>query len=121
MYKLMIVDDSNIIRKRIQRIYDNSKFTLVATAANGVEAIEKFTIHRPNIITMDITMPHMNGLECIKKMVAIDESVKILVISALSDQETGIDALDVGATGFLCKPFTPEKLVSSLERLTHDL
>lgn len=121
MYRLMIVDDSNIIRNRIQRAYDNDHFLLVATASNGVDAVEKFQTHRPDVITMDLTMPHMDGLECIKHIVSLDDSVRILVVSALSDKATGIRALALGAGGFLCKPFSDEELVSALDELMDDI
>lgn len=120
MYKLMIVDDSNIIRNRIQRAYDSDHFMLVATANNGLDAIEKFKLHRPNVVTMDLTMPQMEGLECIEKLVTIDPDVRILVVSALSDKATGIEALSLGASGFLCKPFSDEELVSALDELMRD-
>lgn len=120
MYRLMIVDDSNIIRNRIQRAYDTDHFMLVATAKSGVDAIDKFTIHRPEVVTMDITMPQMDGLECIEKLMEIDSSVRILVISALSDKATGIKALSLGASGFLCKPFSEEQLVEALDELMQD-
>lgn len=120
MYKLMIVDDSNIIRNRIQRAYNGEQFMLVATASNGEDAIEKFTTHRPDVITMDLTMPKMDGLECIKKIVAIDSEVRILVVSALSDKATGIRALSLGAGGFLCKPFSEDELAQALDELMSD-
>lgn len=120
MYKLMIVDDSNIIRNRIQRAYDSDHFMLVATATNGADAVEKFKIHRPDVITMDLTMPQMDGLECIKKIVALDDDVRILVVSALSDKATGIRALALGAGGFLCKPFSEEELVQALDEMMND-
>ncbi len=120
MYKLMIVDDSNIIRNRIQRAYDNDQFVLVATATDGVDAVEKFKTYRPDVITMDLTMPQMEGLECIEEIVAIDSSVRILVVSALSDKATGIKALSLGAGGFLCKPFSEEELVEALNELMSD-
>lgn len=120
MFKLMIVDDSNIIRNRIQRAYNSDNFRLVATATNGADAIEKFRLHQPNVVTMDLTMPQMDGLECIEKIIALDENVRILVVSALSDKATGIQALALGASGFLCKPFSDEELVSALEQLMQD-
>lgn len=120
MYKLMIVDDSNIIRNRIQRAYNDSQFMLVATASNGVDALQKFEMHRPQVVTMDLTMPQMDGLECIQKLVEIDSSVRILVISALSDKSTGIKALSLGASGFLYKPFSEDELVQALEELMND-
>lgn len=72
MYRLMIVDDSNIIRNRIQRIYNANEFMLVATASNGEEAVEKFKVNRAEVVTMDLTMPQMDGLECIEKLVELD-------------------------------------------------
>lgn len=120
MYKLMIVDDSNIIRNRIQRAYNDDQFMLVATASNGVDAIEKFKTHRPDVITMDLTMPQMEGLECIEEIIKIDSSVRILVVSALSDKATGIKALSLGASGFLYKPFSEEELMQALSELMVD-
>lgn len=120
MHKLMIVDDSNIIRNRIQRAYDANTFTIVATAANGLEALERFEQYRPTVITMDLTMPYMDGLECIQKIVSLEPNVRILVISALSDKATGIEALALGASGFLCKPFSEEELVAALDELISD-
>ncbi len=116
----MIVDDSNIIRNRIQRAYDSGSFKMVATAVSGQDAIQKFQEHRPNVITMDLTMPQMDGLECIEKIVSIDPDVRILVVSALSDKATGIQALSLGASGFLCKPFSEEELVEALNELVQD-
>lgn len=121
MHKLMIVDDSNIIRNRIQRAYDATTFTIVATASNGLEALEKFAQFQPTVITMDLTMPYMDGLECIQKIVSLNPDVRILVISALSDKATGIEALSLGASGFLCKPFSEEELVEALDELISDL
>ncbi|WP_201535034.1 response regulator [Psychrobacter ciconiae] len=120
MHKLMIVDDSNIIRNRIQRAYDSGRFMLVATATSGVSALEKFKTHRPDVITMDLTMPEMDGLECIENIIALDPEVRILVVSALSDKATGIEALSLGASGFLCKPFSEEELVEALYELVQD-
>ena len=99
MYRLMIVDDSNIIRNRIQRIYNANEFMLVATASNGEEAVEKFKANRAEVVTMDLTMPQMDGLECIEKLVALDPQIRILVVSALSDKATGIKALDTVDVG----------------------
>lgn len=117
MYKLMIVDDSNVIRNRIERSMAHASMQVVATATNGEDALEKFKQHRPNFVTMDLTMPYMDGLECIQKLKALDPSINILVVSALSDRKTGLRALQYGARGFICKPFTDEQLVSALEKL----
>lgn len=116
-YKLMIVDDSNVIRNRISRGTSRMDIEVVATATNGLEAIELFKQHRPDIVTMDLTMPKMDGLECIYELTDIDPNANILVISALSDKATGIKALQLGARGFICKPFTDEDLFEALDEM----
>jgi two-component system, chemotaxis family, chemotaxis protein CheY len=120
MLSLMIVDDSNIIRRKIERCNDSDKFNVVGSAANGAEALELFQKIRPQVVTMDLTMPEMDGIACIQQLVAIDPTVNILVISALSDKATGIEALKKGARGFLCKPFSEEQLLEALTELTED-
>lgn len=118
MIKLLIVDDSNVIRSRIERIYSSSfDIEVVAKASNGKEAVYMMDEHKPDIVTMDLTMPEMDGIACIDKMMALDPRIKIIVVSALSDKATGIEALSKGARGFLCKPFSDEELVESLEKL----
>lgn len=118
MLSLMIVDDSSIIRRKIERCKD--QFQVVAMAANGAEAIACFVAVRPQLVTMDLTMPEMDGIECIEKLIALDANVWILVVSALSDKATGIAALKKGARGFLCKPFTDQQLTNALVELTED-
>lgn len=120
MLALMIVDDSNIIRRKIERGNDTNKFQVVAVAANGIEAIELFVVLRPDVVTMDLTMPEMDGIACIQELISIDPNVRILVVSALSDKATGIAALKKGARGFLCKPFTDQQLTAALVELTED-
>lgn len=120
MLKMMIVDDSNIIRSKISRISADGKFEVVATATDGFDALKKFRQFQPEVVTMDLTMPHMEGTECISKLVEINPDVQILVVSALSDEATGIEALEHGAQGFLLKPFTDEQLSQALEELTED-
>lgn len=118
MIKLLIVDDSNVIRSRIERIYSSSfDIEVVAKASNGKEAVYLMDEHQPDIVTMDLTMPEMDGIACIDKMMALNPKIKIIVVSALSDKATGIQALSKGARGFLCKPFSDEELVEALEKL----
>lgn len=118
--KLMIVDDSNIIRSRISRIMADPKLPpieIVGTAANGTDAFALFTQECPELVTMDLTMPEMDGVECTTLLVEFNPDVKILIVSALSDKATAIEALKNGASGFLYKPFTDEELVNALLEL----
>ncbi len=121
MLTLMIVDDSNIIRSKIHRAHDSERFRVVAVAKDGAEAIGHFIDVRPQVVTMDLTMPNIDGIGCIEKLVAIDPNVMILVVSALSDQATGIEALEKGASGFLLKPFSEAQLREALDELTDHL
>ena len=103
--KFMVVDDSEVIREKIGGVLSQD-FELVGSAKNGAEAVEQFQQLQPSIMTMDITMPIMDGIQTIEAILAIDDSVRILVISALADKATLIKAMSLGAYGFVCKPFT---------------
>lgn len=115
--KMLIVDDSLIIRRKIEREIKLEGLTEVVTAKDGVEAVRKFTEHQPELVTMDLTMPNMQGPECVKQLVAIKPDTVILVISALADKATALQAIKNGAHGFLCKPFTEEELNQALAKL----
>jgi two-component system, chemotaxis family, chemotaxis protein CheY len=116
-FKLMIVDDSNIMRRRIERSQQFEELELVGTAGNGVEAIELFNKTDPDVVTMDLTMPRMDGIECIGRLVALKPSIRILVISALADKATAVEAMEKGANGFLNKPFTDRQLNEAIAEL----
>jgi len=113
----MIVDDSNIIRRKIERSANIPNLQVVGTAANGIEAVKLCEQTLPDLVTMDLTMPHMDGIACIEKLITIKAEVLILVVSALADKATAIEALKKGAHGFLCKPFTEEELNEALHEL----
>ncbi|WP_373973748.1 response regulator [Chitinibacter sp. SCUT-21] len=115
--KLMIVDDSNIIRSKINRTLSLHNMEVVATACNGEEAVSLFAKTQPDVVTMDLTMPLMDGLECIRALRKLNANVKVLVISALADKSTAIQALMEGAQGFLCKPFTETELTEAIDEL----
>jgi len=116
-YKLMIVDDSNIMRRRIERSQQFEALELVGTAADGIEALDLFKRTDPDVVTMDITMPHMDGIECIARLVAMKPAIRILVVSALADKATAVEAMERGANGFLNKPFTDRQLNEAIAEL----
>jgi len=116
-HRLMVVDDSNVIRRRIERVQDLPNIEFVGAARNGREALEMHERLRPTIVTMDLTMPEMDGGECVALLVERDPDILILVISALADKLTAIDAIEKGASGFLCKPFTDRQLNNALLKL----
>lgn len=115
--RLLIVDDSNMIRSRISRVVQNgglSNVSLVGLARNGAEALRIARSTLPEVVTMDLTMPEMDGVECITQMLRILPKTNILVVSALSDKSTAIQALKLGARGFVAKPFTDDELKMAL-------
>jgi two-component system chemotaxis response regulator CheY len=115
--KLLIVDDSSLVRKSIQRQLDKSHITEILQAGNGREAIQLFRQHLPDFVTMDITMPEVDGLQCVTEMMAIKPDTKLMIISALGDAETAIEAVERGANEYVTKPFTAEELNTALRHL----
>lgn len=118
--KLLIVDDSNLIRTRIASCSQDARLpplSVVGLARNGVEALQLAALHRPEAVTLDLTMPEMDGIACVEALMRFDASIRVLVVSALSDKATAIRALKLGAQGFLHKPFTDEQLVLALREL----
>jgi len=115
--RLLIVDDSNMIRSRISRVVQNGglpNIALVGLARNGAEAIRIARTTQPEVVTMDLTMPEMDGIECIQQLLKIYPKLNILVVSALSDKSTAIAALKLGARGFVAKPFSDDELKMAL-------
>ncbi len=115
--KMLIVDDSTVMQRKIQRSITLEQITDFLTASNGLEAVEIFKQELPELVTMDLTMPEMDGVECVKHLVEIKPDVLILVISSLSDKATTIQAMKNGAKGFLTKPFDDEQINNALEEL----
>jgi two-component system, chemotaxis family, chemotaxis protein CheY len=118
--RMMVVDDSNMIRTRISHVVSSGKLghiALVGLARNGIEAVRIAKASRPEVITMDLTMPEMDGLPCIEAIMKILPNVNILVVSALNDKATAIQALKLGARGFVAKPFSDDELLVALLEL----
>ncbi|MGH1428989.1 MAG: response regulator [Arenicella sp.] len=112
---MMIVDDSFVIRAVISNAHNSKKYDLIAVATNGEEAISQYLKYKPQIVTMDLTMPKMDGLQCIEKLIALNPNIQIIVVSALNDEATGIKALKLGAAGFVTKPFTEEDICEAID------
>jgi two-component system chemotaxis response regulator CheY len=113
---LLIVDDSNVIRRRIERSQQIEQLQVVGVASNGARAIEVRQTD-PDVVTMDITMPEMDGIECVEQLVAMKPQVLILIVSALADKATAVEAMAKGANGFLNKPFSDRQLNEALAEL----
>lgn len=115
--KLLIVDDSLIVRNAIERNVRHPEITEVFQADNGVVALQLFYQHSPELVTMDLTMPHLDGITCLQELQKNGASASILVISAINSHRTAMEAVTRGACGFLVKPFTPTELIEALSEL----
>ncbi len=115
--KLLIVDDSLIMRRTIERTLSGSRFTEMRVATNGRLAIEEFTRFQPDVVTMDITMPELDGLSAIDAILRQNPNVPILVVSALGDKSTAVEAIKRGAAGFVLKPVTAQSVQNAIDDL----
>lgn len=118
--KLLIVDDSMVIRNRIARLCLDMRLPsleIVGLAGDGRQAVDLAERFHPDLVTMDLTMPHMDGEACIAHIAARLPETRILVVSALSDKATALRALKKGAQGFLHKPFSDAALIEALLEL----
>lgn len=118
MAKLMIVDDAAFMRVTIKKMIENENFEIVAEACDGYDAIQKFKQYMPDIITMDITMPNMTGIEALKEIKKINSNVKVIMVSAMGQEVLIRDAVKNGASSFIVKPFTKDKLIEVLTAMS---
>jgi two-component system chemotaxis response regulator CheY len=114
--KLLVVDDSDLIRRAIRRTLEKDNDE-IRTAGDGLEALRVIETFDPDLVTMDISMPNMDGLTCIEGILRVRPQARILVISALKDKPTAVEAIKRGAQGFLLKPFTAEALSAEIADL----
>jgi two-component system, chemotaxis family, chemotaxis protein CheY len=116
MAKVLIADDSKLIRNIIKDELAKSGHQIVSEAVNGREAVEMYAKFKPDLVTMDITMDEMDGIEAIKQIMAFNKKAKIIVVSALGQDELINEAIDLGVVDFIIKPFDPTRLVNSVKK-----
>lgn len=112
MKRILITDDSSIMRRNLNTILTSAGYEVVAEAANGEEALRAYRKFNPDLVTMDITMPIMDGLETVKRMVKEAPDARIIVISAFDQRSMLFEAMENGAKQYLIKPITPDKLLA---------
>lgn len=116
MPKILITDDAAFMRMTLKKMVTEAGYEVIAEAANGQEAVDLFDEHRPDLVTMDITMPEMNGIEALEKIKAIDPKAKVLMCSAMGQQNMVVDAIQKGAVDFIVKPFDENRIKEALEK-----
>ena len=115
--KVLIVDDAAFMRMMLKDILTKNDFEVVAEAENGKAGVAAFQKYNPDIITMDITMPEMNGIDAVKAIKALDPSVKVVMVSAMGQQPMVIEAIQAGANDFIVKPFQPERVIEAITKV----
>ncbi|MBN2329521.1 MAG: response regulator [Candidatus Omnitrophica bacterium] len=115
--RILIVDDAAFMRATLKDVIIKGGFEVVGEAVNGKDAIDKYQQLKPDIVTMDITMPEMDGLDALKSIVEINAAAKVVMVSAIGQQSNVLDAVKSGAKDFIVKPFQPERVVEALKKV----
>lgn len=110
MARVLVVDDSMMMRNTLRKILEKSGHTVAGEAANGEQAIARYPACQPDIVTMDITMPGLGGVETIKRLLATDPAAKIIVVSSSGQKHVIFDALQAGARNYIIKPVSEDNL-----------
>lgn len=115
---VLIVDDAIFMRRAIREMLEKNGYEVVGEAENGKTAIQKYAEHKPDIVTLDITMPEMSGSMALKEIMNLDKAAKVIMVTAMGQEELVKEAIIAGAKSFIVKPFTEEKLIQVLQKIT---
>lgn len=118
--RVLVVDDSPFSQKMIEKALLNSNYEICGFAGTGSEGIEKYRTCNPDVVTMDLTLPDMDGLACSKEILIVDPHAKIIVVSAMKDEAVINSGTAIGVRRFLQKPIKSEKLISALNLVMHE-
>lgn len=117
MAKILIVDDAAFMRMMIKNILIKEGYEVVGEAENGAIAVEKYKELSPDLVTMDITMPEMDGISAVKEIMKINKGAKVVMCSAMGQQAMVIDAIQAGAKDFIVKPFQPDRVIEAISKV----
>ncbi|EMT54021.1 MULTISPECIES: response regulator [Brevibacillus] len=117
MAKILVVDDAAFMRMQLTDILQKGGHEVIGQAENGQEAIEKYNQLRPDLVTMDITMPVMEGIDAVKGIKQIDPGAKVIMCSAMGQQHMVVAAIQAGAKDFVVKPFHPDRVHEAIKKV----
>ena len=117
MKKVLIVDDAMFMRNSLKIMLERNQFEVIGQAEDGEDAVRQYELLKPDIVTMDITMPKMSGLDALVKIKSMDPNAKVVMITAMGSEHMVKDAILSGAINFIIKPFQEEKVVEVLSRV----
>jgi len=114
--RILIVDDAAFMRMMIRDILTKNGFEVVGEAPDGAQAVEKYKELKPDLVTMDITMPEMDGILALKEIRKMDANAKVIMCSAMGQQAMVIDAIQAGAKDFIVKPFQADRVIEAIKK-----
>ena len=117
MKEVLIVDDAAFMRASIKMMLEKNGFKVVGEAENGLKGVEKYKELMPDVVTMDITMPVMDGIEALKAIIEFDPNAKVVMLTAMGQEPMVMDAVMSGAKSFIVKPFKEEVVVQTLNKI----
>lgn len=117
MKKVLIVDDAAFMRLSLRTMLERNGYEVIGEAVNGLDAIQKYATLKPEIVTMDITMPDMDGVQALEQIKKLDSNAVVIIISALGQETMVKKAIMLGAKGFVVKPYKEEHLIKALSKL----
>jgi len=117
MATVLIVDDAAFMRISIKNMLTKNGYEVLGEAENGLVAVEMYKDLHPDIVTMDITMPEMTGLDALKEIIKVDPQAKIVMVSAMGQEAMVRDAIVSGAKGFIVKPFKEDGIIAAIKKL----
>ena len=115
-YRILVVDDAAFMRMMVKDILSKNGYEVVGEAENGLKAVEKWQELKPDLTTMDITMPEMDGISAVKAIKKIDPSAKVIMCSAMGQQAMVVEAIQAGARDFIVKPFQPDRVLEAVRK-----
>jgi two-component system chemotaxis response regulator CheY len=115
--RVLIADDASFMRQMIREIIEPEGFEVIGEATNGVEAVEQYQELHPDLVTMDIVMPKRSGIDAVKGILALDPGARVVMCSALGQESLVMEALQAGARDFIVKPFKPDSVIATLEKI----
>ena len=117
MKKALLIDDSSFMRAHIGKLLKYHNVEVAGEAENGMLAVERYKEFHPDVVTMDITMPEMSGLDALREIIKIDPNAKVIMVSAMGQEAMVRDAILSGAKGFIVKPFKEEGIIAAIKKL----
>ncbi len=114
---VVIVDDTAFMRLTLKNILETFGYEVLAEGTDGSDAVNLFKRHKPDLITLDITMPNKDGVDALKEIIGLDKTAKVIMVSAMGQKNKVLDALNAGAKDFVVKPFQQDRIKEALDRI----